>query len=217
MSNPLPTTEPPSDLPQDARAQQRLEMLRELAEIGMTLARGVERQAQAPEAGDLGLVFARIARAVRQTLALEARLEGELQVRARKAAFEREQDAASAARAPVRERARIVRRAVKRAIEAEADDDEAEQLIEDLDERLCDREDDEDFLDRPVGELVALICKDLGVTPDLSLWEDEAWARAETAQQAVVESAEAPGPEPGRPLPPAGHARPAVSPGWMSG
>jgi hypothetical protein len=70
--------------------EQRLRMLRELAEIGMRLARGVEQQAQdadaadRPSGGDLGLVFSRIARAVRQTLALEAKLEGELEDRVRK-------------------------------------------------------------------------------------------------------------------------------------
>jgi len=44
------------------RRQQCLAMLHELAEIGMRLARGVERQAEAAEAGqggDVGLVFSR--------------------------------------------------------------------------------------------------------------------------------------------------------------
>jgi len=188
-------------------------MLRELAEIGMRLARRVARQAEEADAGDAGLVFSRIARAVRQTLALEARLEGELAVLTRKAAVEREQAAERAARAPVRERVRIVRRAVARAIEADADEDDVEQLFDDLGERLCDREDDADFLDRPVGELVALICKDLGVAADPSLWEDEAWARAEATARAIA--ADAPGPEPGDGPPPA--TLPSAAPIWLSG
>src|SRR5260370_7024883 len=66
-------------------------MLAELAEIGMDLARAVRRQAldhaeseqaDAPQVdapdriggGDLALVFSRIARAARQTVALEAKL-----------------------------------------------------------------------------------------------------------------------------------------------
>jgi hypothetical protein len=33
-----------------------------------------------------------------------------------------------------------------------------------------------DFADRPIGELVARICRDLGVTPDWGLFEDDDWA-----------------------------------------
>ena len=161
-------------------ARERLAMLRELAQIGMRLARGVEREAEAPEAcaGDLVLKFARIARAVRQTLALEARIEGEL------AAWAREDAAQRAARLERETRARLagrktaIRCAVEQAIEAEADDHEREGLCDHLEERLQDRE-DTDVLDRPVGELVARICRDIGVTPNWSLWEDEDWAIAE--------------------------------------
>ena len=32
------------------------------------------------------------------------------------------------------------------------------------------------FNDRPIGEMVVQICRDLGLTIDLSLWEDEEWA-----------------------------------------
>ena len=46
-----------------------------------------------------------------------------------------------------------------------------------LRERLDDGDEEEaDFADRPIGELVARICKDLGITPDWSLLEDEDWA-----------------------------------------
>jgi hypothetical protein len=234
MSEAPPDYARPSDPSRDApqacacggaggRAAQRLEMLRELAGIGMRLARGVERQAKEADAGegrpagDLGLVFARIARAVRQTLALEARLEGELEARAREAAAIRERRLAEAARAPVERRARLVRRAVARAIEADAEEGEVEQLFDDLDERLADREDDDDFLDRPVSELVARICKDLGVTPDWSLWEDEGWAIEEAAARRQASSGEAPGPDTTHDPPPSTHLRPGGAPSWLSG
>ena len=57
-----------------------------------------------------------------------------------------------------------------------ADESDAENLFYDLTERLESDYDETDFADRPIGELVARICRDLGVTPDWSLWQDEAWA-----------------------------------------
>jgi len=200
----------------EARSQQRLAMLHELAEIGMRLARGVERRAEAAEdgqGGDVGLVFSRIARAVRQTLALEARLEEELQTRAKQDQADRDYRRAKAPRSPVETRSRLVRRAVARAI----DDETAEQLIENLDERLCDREADDDFMDRPMGELVALICKELGVSADLTLWGDEAWAMEEAAAPARPPSGAAPQAEPACEPPPAAHAMAAGAPSWLSG
>ena len=161
-----------------------MQVLRELAELGMGLARTVQAQAvgQASDAStqdepalpawargaDLGLMFARIARAVRQTVALEAKLyrdhqAGHDKVRAKRAVETRLRG--------IRRKAKVIE-IVERVVERESD---AERLLDDLDERLQD-EDDADFADRPLGELVARICRDLGVTPDWSLWANEAWA-----------------------------------------
>jgi hypothetical protein len=216
---------PPSDPAQDApgpdsRRQQRLRMLREIAEIGIRLARGVERQAEEPEAtaGDVALKFSRIARAVRQTLALEARLEEEFAEAVRHEEVERDWARGQQARAPIDRRSRLVRRAVAQAIEADAEDeDQEERLFEALDERLCDREDDDDFLDRPIGELVAMICKTLGVSVDLSLWEDEDWAVAEAAARAEPPPEDPPGPDAAPNSPTARHPPPAGAPRWLSG
>jgi hypothetical protein len=211
---------PEQDMPEaDTRTHQRLAILRELAEIGMRLARGVERQAEDPEAapGDVGLVFSRIARAVRQTLALEARFEAELQTRLLMEQGEAEDRRVREAYAPISQRSDVVRRAVGQAIEADAEDeDQEEQLFEALDERLDEHEDENDYLDRPIGELVAQICKDLGVRADLSLWEDEDWAIEEAAERAP-EAVEAPESE-AVPDPSAStHSPPAGAPSWLSG
>ncbi|MDB5465469.1 MAG: hypothetical protein JWQ46_231, partial [Phenylobacterium sp.] len=128
----------------------------------------VEQAAANPDGAvdeSLGLVFARIARAVRQTFALEARL----------AEDRRTAEAASAAR-HVERRKTKVRTAVERVLDAEAVVSDAENLFYDLTERLETDYDEADFADRPIGELVARICRDLGVTPDWSLWQDEDWA-----------------------------------------
>jgi hypothetical protein len=200
------------------RTEQRLAMLRELSEIGMRLARGVERQAETPEtaSGDLGLAFSRIARAVRQTLALEARLKGEREARVQEERAMRDQQLARATRSSIGRRSKLVRRAVGQAIEADAGEHDFEQLFDDLDERLADREDD-DFLDRPVSELVARICKDLGVTVDWSLWKDEDWALAESAARAKPPPDDAPGPDLTGDLTPAARPRAAGTPNWLSG
>ncbi|MDB5464527.1 MAG: hypothetical protein JWP23_2916 [Phenylobacterium sp.] len=168
----------------EARAERHLRMLQELAEIGMDLARSVQRQAHGQAAtdhgaADLGLVFSRIARAVRQTVALEAKL-----------AEDRQKTQAERAPLTVADRWRSARRKrqvkeiVAEAIGSEVGEFDVERLFDDLDERLADGDEEADFAERPIGELVARICRDLGVTPDWSLWHDDDWAIEEAAAKA---------------------------------
>lgn len=205
----------PPDLPADfeaaerRRVAQRREMLAALAEIGMALARAIGRQALAaaePEGdaaglagegaggrrvagADLGLSFARVARAVRQTLALEARLSGGLKGLEGGAGRGRVANAQSvpgmsASAAFLSDGGRAVRRTVnqhvayeivEQAIEAETPDDEAaERLFDDLLERLEDE--DYDIGEQPIGVSVARICRDLALSPDWTRWAGEAWA-----------------------------------------
>jgi len=170
--------------PDEARTERQLAMLQELAEIGMRLARALEAEALAPAeeprppspfgGGDLGLMFTRIARAVRQTVALENRVAADRGT----AQAQHAAQLASEARTQLSRRKDKLRRIVEQAIEAEAHGSEAEHLLIDLDERLDDTDDDADFADAPVGEQVARLCADLGVTLDWSLWEDQDWAIA---------------------------------------
>lgn len=185
----------PADPARD-RLERRLRMAAELAEMGMDMARALHRRVLEAAAGDeaaaswdLGLAFARVSRAVRLTLALEARLEQERQARdqeivAAQTARRQAENAVAAGKA-VRGWARKneVRDVVVEAIEAETGrEHDIERLFADLGERL-NREADADFADRPLGELVALICRDLGLTPDWSLWENQAWAIQEARAQ----------------------------------
>jgi hypothetical protein len=148
--------------PQD-RAAIRQTLLGELAEIGMALARDLPRQAAEPEADvdAIALKYARISRAVRQTLALEARFE---------------QDALDGTARATKQRGarckREVERLVTRAIEAEFSEEAAEDLTSELDERLLGDLDD-DYADAPPVLLAARICRDLGVPFDFAAWEDE--------------------------------------------
>ena len=172
MNEAQPFDTQPSDSA-EARTARHLRGLAELGEIGLELARLVRRQAVEQAAANpdgavdehLGLVFARIARAVRQTFALEAKLADD----------RRTAEAATTARRVERRKTKV-RTAVERVLDAEADESDAENLFYDLTERLETDYDDADFADRPIGELVARICRDLGVTPDWSLWQDEDWA-----------------------------------------
>jgi hypothetical protein len=177
-----------------------LRMLKELAEIGMKLARAVEQQAvpeeapepekapepdQAPEperarapgrigAGDLALVFSRIARAVRQTLALHAKIYGDRRAREEGKAAEQAQRAATIQRARKERQKNKVKRIIEEAIDAEPrDPSDYENLLADLDDALEDL--DADFGDRPFGENVTRICRDLGITPNWTEWAMEVW------------------------------------------
>lgn len=166
------TADPSAD-----RAERHLRALQELAEIGMDLARLLRREAVAraeacpetwdsasgePAGLDLGLKFSRIARAVRQTLALEARLAEYGLERTRRLESERRAERSRLGAA----RKAAVRRVVEHTIDADANHNDVEGLLDELDERLDDGRDDADYADRPVGELVACICRDLGVTPE---------------------------------------------------
>ena len=165
------------------RTGRHLGMLAELAEIGMRRAREVERRALAEEPRrdalpdrarlnsaemDWGLVFARIARAVRQTVALEAKLAADAQEQATVARASQ----AAAERKRTRQIKQQVRLLAEEAIGAEADGREAENLRLDLAERLDDPDIEAELGRRPIGVIFAGICRDLGITPDLSGFTD---------------------------------------------
>ncbi|HWK45577.1 MAG TPA: hypothetical protein VNT30_12710, partial [Stellaceae bacterium] len=163
------------------RTERHLRMLRRLAEIGMELAEAVGRQALeqakvAPDqaaseptgtpqkAGpDLGLVFTRISRAVRQTVALEARIaEGPLTPRAVSAAvLDKQAERAALAETDRRHRRKAqVGRIVKQAINAELTGIKAYQRERELRERLEDEDVETDIGSHPIGEIIARICWD---------------------------------------------------------
>lgn len=152
-----------------ALVERQLQVLTRLAEIGMAIAEATERWALAAvdEAdasssgfrGDPGLVYSRVARAVRLTLMLQTRLLKEMPALGRAETL-----AKSAQEEARRERAH---RLTMRAIRAEHDDaDDIEQLSGDAWERLRDEDFGDDLGDRPLGEVVARICHDLGLSPD---------------------------------------------------
>ena len=191
------------DLPEDrarARAAKREARLERLADIGMEMAEALceelhERRAAPPDANgvrpsvaDLSLSYSRAARAVRQTVALEAKLDADAmaQERARAAYDDRSYDEIEAAAARVREKAfnlvqlgaeRDAARAAERAEAGDGaeDDDADDEIGDEADEDLFDRPetDGRPGADRAPAEVIAQICRDLGVECDLGIWTDD--------------------------------------------
>ncbi len=183
-------------------------MLDEMGEIGMRLMRAVEQQAMAPSVlkpavpeqvgalgrmsgGDVALAFSRLARAVRQTLALKAKITGDRRAREEGKATEQAQRAATIQRARKERQKNKVRRIVEAAIDAEPhDQSDYENLLADLDDALEDL--DADFGERPFGENIIRICRDLGITPNWTDWAMEAWGiGAGVAEAGAPEAGEA--------------------------
>jgi hypothetical protein len=171
--------EPPADTAPDPavlRAERRLALLAELAEIGMELARGLK-------AGDPAETFAPLSRAIRLTLALEAKADAELsdlKVGIVRASEERrtqtvERQKAAAAR-DAEGRPDKVRDLVCEAAEAEIEDyDALKEFMEAIDERL---EEDEAYVDIarwPLRETVENLCRDLKLNPDWSRRDGDGW------------------------------------------
>jgi len=142
-------------------------ILAELAEIGMTIARGLRAQvlaAETPEAmAQAVAAYPRVARAVRQSLALEARLKRD----ARREAVEVQGQAARELAGRLRHRKALVRSYMQRAIANDTPDDgeTIHMRLEDLRDRLDDDLLDESFLDRPVEDVIADLHIELGLEP----------------------------------------------------
>ena len=215
---PLSSTAPPESVPADApdpriaRAEQRLAMLRELAELGMALTRELTRRAmaapEAPEAApdatpasrhpprhDPADSFARLSRAVRLTLALEATVEDRLSnLRADAVIRTAKRLIATAANQPWvyhrpfpgdfrSTRRNKARDAVFEVINREAfvtkgevtEMHQAQDTLEMLYERLTEGERYDVHIRGSLKEMVQAICEDLGLHPDWSRWTDDGW------------------------------------------
>jgi hypothetical protein len=157
--------------PARALIERQLEVLTRLTDIGMgiaedagrrsrALAEGGEADANAP---DPGLTYSRAARAVRMTIALQSRLLEHLAKLDREGRLDRMTE--------TRKRKNRIERLVDLAIEAEYDDSyEVERLSREARERLDDEDEFGDLLDRPLAEVVAIICRDLGLSPEEGAW-----------------------------------------------
>jgi hypothetical protein len=188
----------PADEADRARgyALRQLEMLGELAGIGLDVARAVERQAAGrpagPEApapvfqGDLALAYSRVSRAVRLTLMLQSRLIEDMKASDKagaegRAAAEDEAAEIEARFDPAYRMKARVEAIVERVAEASHDEEAVDDLLRESAERLDDEDLYGDLLERPLSELVARLCKDLGLNPDWAELAEELWAVREVS------------------------------------
>jgi hypothetical protein len=150
-----------SDSAEKAERQDRI--LGELAELGLSLARAVHERALAaetPEAtSELALAFHRISRSVRQTLALEAKIEHDRSRQDR----EVRADAARGRENGVTRRKHQLRMAVERSVWNEAEGAEAERLLDELDDILEEEVLSDAFTEGPLEAHIARIRADLGL------------------------------------------------------
>ena len=190
--------------------QEHMAMLRELTRMGMDLARLLHGQAMAttaptaeetpseeaarqpavpgPAAAAAALAFSRIAKTVRQCMALQARFGDDHRRRGGAEVALVGQVITESRAALQAEKRRQVKRAIVETIEAEAAAEvirrsEAESLLSDLNDRLDDELALDDLEERPLGACIAKLCKQLGVAPDWSSWRDTVWAAAEIAEK----------------------------------
>jgi len=195
----------------EGRVEQRLAMLQELAELGMAAASAAKQriveQAErergaAPDptgardqiAKSFQLDFARAAQAVRQTLALQEKIEQDQRIRTDRQEAEAAARRAEAAQRRAAERqANIERRKARiheelgRKIGAKFAPLPAQTLMFNLNARLRPERLDWDFGDAPLRDIFLRICRNLGVPEEWSRqWGDDEPDPADAASGAAA-------------------------------
>jgi len=153
-----------------ALGERREEMLGELAEWMHAAAREAQRRLLDAETTDdfakLTASMAKLARGVRQSILLQRKLEAE-RLAADRRALEATAGAQEDSDLVPRHLKRVrLRTAITRHVWNELEDDqEAELVHDDLNARLDELEGEDDFLDLPIDDLIARLCRDLGFEP----------------------------------------------------
>jgi hypothetical protein len=155
--------------PANLLLERQLVLLERLAEAGLQVALDIQAQCAEAGAADSAMAFARVARAVRQTVLLQSRLQQDGSDRR-----------ATTVRAETTARKARVERIVSRVIDDEIQDtDEAIDVLLDARERLEGDDIYGDVMTLALPDLIARICKDLGLQPDWEVLSQEAWAKEE--------------------------------------
>jgi hypothetical protein len=185
--NALPTPDAapvPDDLCEDrARLDRQRARLDRLADLGLEIAEGLAAQAKGtgPQVveGDVALAYDRVARAVRMAVMLESRLAADLRPSAEQASGA---GPGAGPAEPAKARKDRVARIVRRVAEGQGglDGFQIGWAAREARERLEHDDIYGQVMSQPVSDLVADICRDLGLTPD--------WAQDEIGSGEVGEA-----------------------------
>jgi len=173
---------PVAEPTESALLQRQLRALDALTEQGLAIGEALAAQAQAAQPGDhvdLGAIAAaheRVARGVRLAILVQSKLvkdsADQAKALARDAGFARDRQLSD-------RRFSVARIAARATAETQP---RADRIVQNALNLLDDEDRYDDQLNRPLGELVAIICQDLGLPePDWELFADEPWAEAEAA------------------------------------
>ena len=160
-----------------ARTRRLLKLLCELREMGMDLVRVLHRQAMdGGEILEATRRYCQLAKAIRQLIALEARLSQAItDVRTGRWADDEAGRELRALTAQARKDAAF--ETVEQAIREAGDGEVFERLGERLDDWYSGRSADRDFHDKSVAEIVTHACKLIGLTPDPALLTEAAMSQ----------------------------------------
>ena len=179
-------------------------MLQQLAELAMDAAvvarqrivdQAERERGAAPDptgasdriAGNLQLDFSRAAQAVRQTLALQEKIEQDERLRHDRQAAEAAQRRAAERQANIERRKARIQQDLERVIKAKLPPAQTHPLINNLNTRLKPERLDWDFGDAPLREIFLRICRNIGVPESWSQqWDDEPDPADEAAAEAVA-------------------------------
>jgi hypothetical protein len=181
------TSTAPAPCADDAWRERELAILSELAEAGLEIAQAlkgriVDSAAAEPDAdnaracADLTRAFDRASRATRMAIALRRRLAKDEPLPGQTARAQEREARNDHGRRALRIMRRMARARSYPSVVYEAMDREAR-------ERLFDPDISGEILGRPLGALVAQICKDLDLDPLWHGFAQEPWAQAEIAQR----------------------------------
>jgi hypothetical protein len=145
----------------DDRAERHGRILQALAECNLRAVQKLTDQLEAAETDieheRYALGLHRMSRDLRLTLALEERLVHERRKGFREERVDRQK--------AVEHRKKQVDHAVTGQVYAEREGEAAEALLKDLDSLLDEQTLYDDFLDRPLGAVIARLCRELGLAP----------------------------------------------------
>lgn len=188
MNAPATLATPPdtsADDPAEASAralrERQIGRLDRMAEAGMEMIEALVAQARGsgPKVvdGDVGLAFSRVSRAVRLSILLQNELAGRPDGPGADSEGEGAPDEGRRRKDHADRAVQIVKRVARD--HCEQPPYEVKAVVEEAAERLQNDDIYGLVASRPVGELVAMICEDLGLEPDWDALAAEAWAQAE--------------------------------------